>query len=150
MPFLSTLPGVLSLLFIFISRNENKLRHATLNRVGLQQAQLLAPGAFCNSSGVPTFEQSPADSEISEAGNPFFLWSCHCIKLLISQLSSCFTPKANSLPSPPQGSVCLNDQGSASQLVQLVCSICFNSFGFGYARYQHTQLDLNSNWYCEL
>lgn len=71
MPFLSTLPGVLSFLFIFISRNENKLRHTTLNRVGLQQAQLLAPGAFYYSSDVPTFEQSPAASEQLKAGNPF-------------------------------------------------------------------------------
>lgn len=72
MPFVSTLPGVVSFLLIFISRNENKLRHATLNRVGLQQAQLLAPGAFYYSSGVPTFEQSPAASKLLEAGNPFF------------------------------------------------------------------------------
>lgn len=142
MLFLPTLPGVLSLLFIFISRNENKLRRATLNRVGLQQAALLALGAFYNSSGAPTSEQSSADSEMSETGNPFFLWSYHCIKFSVSQLSSCFAPKANSPPSPPQRSVCLNDQGSASQLV---CSICFNTFGFGYPRYQYTQLYLNSN-----
>jgi len=111
MPFVSTLPGVLSFLYIFISRNGNQLRYATLSRVGLQQAQKLAPGTFHYSSDVPTFEQSPAAPELLKAGNPWFFPVIQLYEVLDLTAQFLFYFQSQFISQLPQRPVCLNAQG---------------------------------------